>query len=352
MSEHQGAEGPAAAGRALPASALPASAVSAWAVAVLRGFGQVAFLRSAACGLLFAAALFAADWHYGAYGLLGCAAATAVAHALGLGGGAAAGVADAVDAVDAVESGLYGYNGCLAALACAVLLDPDRPATVAVAVLGAAVTVVLSAALGALLGPRRLPVLTAPFCLVATAVTVAAPGFRRLWPDPAAPAAALPAPAAGPGALTWDQLWHGFLADFGQVFLLPQWYCGLLVLAGLLAASRTAALTACAGSAIALLTAWALGAPGEQVGQGLYGYNGVLTALALCGACLPPGARSGAYALLGAAAATVLTPALGAIAAPSGGHAFTWPFVLTTLPFLAAVPAIPRLRPAQEPARS
>ncbi|MGA5817540.1 urea transporter [Kitasatospora sp. NPDC094028] len=337
MSEHQGAEGPAA---ARPSAAQPPSA--AWAVAVLRGFGQVAFMRSAACGLLFATALFAADWHDGAYGLLGCAAATAVAHALGLGSGTGA-------ASDAVEAGLHGYNGCLAALACAVLLDPDRPATVAVAVLGAAVTVVLTAALGALLGPRRLPVLTAPFCLVATAVTVAAPGFRRLWPDPAVPAAALPAPAAGPGGLTWGQLWHGFLADFGQVFLLPQWYCGLLVLAGLLAASRIAALTACAGSAAALLTAWALGAPGEQVGQGLYGYSGVLTALALCGAFLTPGVRNGAYALLGAASATVLTPALGAIAAPSGGHAFTWPFVLTTLAFLAAVPVIPRLRAARAP---
>ncbi|MGW3043516.1 hypothetical protein ACWC9T_26505 [Kitasatospora sp. NPDC001159] len=39
------------------------------------------------------------------------------------------------------------------------------------------------------------------------------------------------------------------------------------------------------------------------------------------------------------------TPALGAISAPFGGHAFTWPFVLTAMLFLAAAPAIPRLRP-------
>ncbi|MFH8385172.1 hypothetical protein ACH4E7_30230 [Kitasatospora sp. NPDC018058] len=37
-------------------------------------------------------------------------------------------------------------------------------------------------------------------------------------------------------------------------------------------------------------------------------------------------------------------PALGAISAPLGGHAFTRPFVLTTMLFLAAVPTIPRLR--------
>ncbi|MDV6287168.1 urea transporter [Streptomyces sp. UP1A-1] len=49
------------------------------------------------------------------------------------------------------------------------------------------------------------------------------------------------------------------------------------------------------------------------------------------------------YALLGAATATVLTPAVAALLSPSGGHAFTWPFVLTTLGFLAAARSFPRL---------
>ncbi|WP_049661350.1 urea transporter, partial [Kitasatospora sp. MY 5-36] len=171
----------------------------------------------------------------------------------------------------------------------------------------------------------------------------AAPGFRRLWQGAGAPAA-LPVPAAGPTGLSWDQLWHGFFANIGQIFFMPQWYVGLLFLAGLFAASRLAGLMACAGSATGLLTAWVFGAPGEAVGQGLLGYSGVLVALALCGVFLAPDAWSAAYALVGAAGATVLTPALGAASAPFGGHAFTWPFVLTTLLFLAAVPAVPRLR--------
>ncbi|MFF9641886.1 urea transporter [Kitasatospora aureofaciens] len=69
---------------------------------------------------------------------------------------------------------------------------------------------------------------------------------------------------------------------------------------------------------------------------------------AVCGlffvAALFAAGWSAAYAVLGAAAATVPAPALGAIAAPFGGHAFTWPFVLTTMLFLAAVPVIPRSR--------
>ncbi|MFF1476481.1 urea transporter [Streptomyces sp. NPDC058301] len=47
--------------------------------------------------------------------------------------------------------------------------------------------------------------------------------------------------------------------------------------------------------------------------------------------------------------ATVLGPALGALFAPAGGQPFTWPFVLTTLVFLASVPALPRLRPTGAP---
>ncbi|WP_208640983.1 urea transporter, partial [Streptomyces carpinensis] len=58
------------------------------------------------------------------------------------------------------------------------------------------------------------------------------------------------------------------------------------------------------------------------------------------------------YALLGAATATVAAPALAALLAPAGGRALTWPFVLTTLTFLAAAKSFPRLtghsRPAPE----
>ncbi|MFJ9771400.1 urea transporter [Kitasatospora sp. NPDC101157] len=300
------------------------------AVEVLRGVAQVDFMPSAVCGLFFVAALFAAGWQYGLYGLLGSAVSTVVAYGLGL-------------RRDTVEAGLTGYNGCLVALGCAVFLGPGHPATVVVAVLGAAVAVVVTAGFGALLEGRGLPALTAPFCLVATAVTAATPRFRRLWHGGPGPAE-LPLPAAGEAGLSWEQLWRGFFANIGQIFFMPQWYVGLLFLAGLFAAGRLAGLMACVGSATGLLTAWALGAPGESVGQGLLGYSGVLVALALCGVFVVPDRWSAAYAVLGAAAATVLTPALGAITEPFGGHAFTWPFVLTTMLFLAAVPAIPRLR--------
>ncbi|MFB7668145.1 urea transporter [Kitasatospora sp. NPDC056138] len=297
---------------------------------VLRGIAQVDFMPSALCGLFFTAALFAAGWRYGLYGLLGSAVATGTAYALGLDR-------------EAVGRGLHGYNGCLVALGAAVFLGADHLGTVPVAVAGSVVSVIVTAALGAVLTAWNLSALTAPFCLVASVMTVGAPAFRRLWHGTPG-LAALPAPATGATGPSWEQLWHGFFADFGQVFFMPQWYVGLLFLAGIVAADRWAGVMACAGSATALLTAWALGSPADGVGRGLLGYSGVLTAMALSGVFVVRSAWSVAYALVGAATATALTPALAALTAPFGGHAFTWPFVLTTLAFLAAVPAVSRLQ--------
>ncbi|MFH8345665.1 urea transporter [Streptomyces sp. NPDC018045] len=310
---------------------------------VLRGQAQVDFLPSAVTGAVFSIALSAAGWAYGLYGLLGTATGTATAHLLG------------VDRAR-IAAGLEGFNACLVAVGSAVFLGPWHLSTALLAVGGSVVVTVVTAAVARVLDTWRLPTLTLPFCLVATALTTGAPGFAHVWHH-AAPPAALPRPAGPPAALSFTDLWHALFANVAQIFFMPQWYVGALFLAGIFAAGRTAGAMAVVGSLTGTATAWALGAPAAQIASGAAGYNAVLVAMALCGVFLPAGRRTAAYAVAGAAAATALTPALTALTAPSGGHTFTWPFVLTTLVFLAAAPAFPRLRktgeptPATEPAR-
>ncbi len=326
------AEGPAqvsAAASTAAGQAIGPARVGGFAVTLLRGHAQVTFLPSAAAGALFCLALSAASWEYGLYGLLGTAVGTGAAQLLG------------VDR-DRVESGLEGFNACLTSLSCAVLLGPRHLSTALLAIAGCVIVTVVTAAVTRLLGARGLPSLTLPFCLVASATAIAAPAFRRLWHHGEG-LAALAGPATGPTAPRPDQLARGFLAGFAQIFLMPQWYVGALLLAGLLIAGRRAAAVACLGSATGIATAWALGAPAARIADGTAGYNAVLVALALCGVFLPVRAATLAYALVGAAAATALGPAVSALFAPSGGHAFTWPFVLTTLVFLAAARSFPRL---------
>ncbi|WP_310729140.1 urea transporter [Streptomyces sp. N2A] len=299
-------------------------------VEVLRGQAQVDFLPNALTGVVFTVALFAAGWEYGLYGLIGTAIGTATARALG------------VDR-SRITAGLEGFNACLVAVACAVFLGPGHLSTALLALAGSALVTVLTSAAGRILAVWELPAFTLPFCLTASALTLAAPGFRRVWHQDAGPAA-LPRPAAGPVSLTAGDLWHAFFANVGQIFFMPQWYVGLIFLAGIFAASRRAGALACVGSVVGTGTAWALGAPADQVAEGTMGYNAVLVAMALCGGFLAADSWSLAYAVAGAATATAVTPALAALLAPSGGHTFTWPFVLVSLVFLAAAPAFSRLR--------
>lgn len=301
---------------------------------VLRGMGQVTFLPRALTGALFAAALFAAGWEYGLYGLGGAAVGTGVAWLLG------------VDR-DRLAQGMEGFNSCLVGVGCAVFLGPDRPSTVLVTLLGCAVATVVTAAAGRALGAWGLPALTLPFCAVTTAITLAAPGLGRVWGGGAG-LAALPEPVAPAGdGLHLADVARGFLAGFGQIFLMPQWYVGALVLAGLLVAGPRVAGVACLGSAAAMAAAWALGVPGAHIADGTSGYNAVLVALALCGVFLPATPRTVAYALVGSVVATVAAGTIGALVAPVGGHPFTWPFVVTTLVFLVAARSFPRLTAAR-----
>ncbi|WP_344562587.1 urea transporter [Streptomyces axinellae] len=303
---------------------------------VLRGIAQVDFMPNAACGVFFVAALFAAGWQYGLYALVGTVVGTAAAYALGV-------------ERERIGAGLEGFNGCLVAVAFAVFLGPGYASTWVMAVAGAAVATVVTGALVNLLRPWSMPTFTLPFCLIASVVTIAAPGFRRVWHEGSS-LSALPRSASGPATLDWGDAVHAFFANVGQIFLMPQWYVGLLFLLGIFVADVVAGLTACLGSVVGIATAWALGAPTPGVSEGLMGYNAVLVAMALGAVFLQRGAWSLLYAAVGAAASTVLTVAVTSFFSPFGGHTLTWPYILTTLVFLAAVPSFPRLRPAPDPA--
>ncbi|MFE2359129.1 urea transporter [Streptomyces parvulus] len=295
----------------------------------LCGLGQVVFQANPWTGGVVVVALCAVDWRYTAYAVGGAALGALVARGLGV-------------PRDRREAGTESFNSALLALCLAVFLDPGRPATALLAAAGCAVVTVGTAAVARVLSPWNLPPLTLPYCLVAGFVTVAAPAFRRVWPHDGS-LAALPGPASGRSTLYPNEVVRAFLHNVSQIFFQELWHVGALLLAGVFLASKAAGLVACAGSLTGIGTAWALGVPAERIADGTMGYNAVLVSLALCGVFLPAAPATLLYALFGAATATALTPAVAALLAPSGGHVFTWPFVLTTLGFLAAAHSFPRL---------
>jgi urea transporter len=88
------------------------------------------------------------------------------------------------------------------------------------------------------------------------------------------------------------------------------------------------------GSALGGLTALLLGGDGLTVYHGLYGFNAVLTGIALGGLSLVLNWRSMIYASIGMIFSAIVFAAIAVALSPIGMPALTAPFVLTAWVFL------------------
>ncbi|SNR24662.1 urea transporter [Actinomadura mexicana] len=296
-----------------------------------KGIAQVDFQPNHWTGLIFLAALFVGGWQFGVFGLLGTVVATLTAYLLG------------VSWRDRVSLGLEGFCGTLIGVSLVLYLDA-RWMTALLVVGGAIAGSVLTSALRVVLTPYDLPTFTAPFCVITSVMVIGGPSFGRVWAEHAGSA---PPSATAPGtAMSWAYFWKGTFNGVGQVFFQDKWYVGLIFLAGLVVAGWATGLVALASSLIGLLTGWALGAQAADLGAGLYGYNSVLTGLALFGTFVAVTSVSAVYAVIGTVAAAGVTAGIGTLFEVVGGHTLTWPFVLVTWVFLAAVPMLNKIERA------
>jgi urea transporter len=303
--------------------------VSAAVLSWLRGVAQVDLQPNALTGLFILVSLWVAGWDVGLFATIGVVVSTLTAVALG------------VDR-SSITMGLQGYCGCLTGIALIESLGRHL-STYVLAVVGAILCALLMASLSTFLTPYKLTPLTAPFCVVSGVMVVGAPSFDRIWHG--GNPAAVSSTTSGETALDWSDLWHGFFRNVAQVFLIDDWYVGLIMLVGLAIAGWRVAAYAAAGSVVGIFVAWALGAPQSLISNGIYGYNAVLVAIAMGAVFLPRTVWCGAYALFGGAVSTGLTAAMTSFFKPFGGHTFTWPFILTTWVLMAAVPQLPRFAP-------
>ncbi len=305
----------------------PRHTLKGLALGTVRGVGQVDFQASVWTSLVILAALWVESWEIGLFATIGAVVSTLTARLL------------AVPHATLVQ-GLMTYCGVLGGIAMVVYLG-NHPSTYVLAVVSAVMCTLTTATLNHLLGPVGLRAFTGPFCLVSLVMVLGAPSFERVWhgtPE----SAVTPATPRSP-VVSWTDLWHGFFSNVSQIFFVPTWYVGLIMLAGLFLAGVRVGLFAVLGSAVGLLTAWALGAPAALIGEGIYGYNAVLTSLAFGVVLLRSTAWNTAYAVIAAAASTGLTASLSVLFKVFGSHTFTWPFNITTWALLAAVPLLPRI---------
>ncbi|RLZ04467.1 urea transporter [Kocuria tytonicola] len=235
---------------------------------------------------------------------------------------------------DAVRTGMMGYNGALVGAAAAAALGAPLPALL-MTVVGALACVPVHAILQRVLGCRalewvRLPVATAPFCLVAGVL------FDLVLPlvHPGTTSTGEGAAGAVLGAFN----------NFSEVVLADGLVPGLLILAALFVGGVRTGLFGVLGSLVALAGALLVGDGVAHVSSGLLGYSAVLVAIAL-GAVLwndkPLWARL-TGAVVGAALTLALQPLLALLPLP----VYTWPFLLSLWLVMLVVAAVTRTRRA------
>ena len=300
---------------------LPAALLSA-----LRSLGQVIFINNPVSGLLLLLALLLQSPWMALFAVLGTVTANLTARAF------------AAEPM-AWSNGIYGFNGALVGAAVAAFAhfgrDTGLLAWLVVVVAGAIVTTVLLHGLGRwVFRMVGLPPLTLPFCLVTWLLL----NLVATLNHPALQLAEHPALKGGTGVL--EALLLALPHGFGQVLFCPGLLSGVLVLLATAVASPLAALVGLLGGGVAAITGLLIGASPEAVGVGLWSYNGVLTAMAIGGTFYAPTRLSVAVGLLGAAAASLITPGLSGLLARDLAPGFPLlqlPFIVATLAMMMVI---------------
>jgi urea transporter len=285
-----------------------------------RGISQIFFQPNGWCGLLILAAFATADWRMAVLVLVGAASSTVAALLLRL-------------RLDEITIGFHGFCGALVGAASFAALGAGWAGTIATAAGGLACTPVAVGMAHLLSRPGlkqfNLPVMTAPFCIVA--------GLIFWLTTPLRPAAPLPEPV---DADVVQDFGRSLLSNVSQVVLVDSAVAGGLILSGLFIAHWKVGVAALVGSALESLIAVATGQEMESLYHGLLGYSGVLTAIALAVVFLRGTWQPWAAAVFGVVLSTPLAYLLHAIAIP----VYTWPFILATWMVLVAVKSVPGFR--------
>lgn len=293
----------------------------------LEGAGQVMLQGNAATGLLFLVGIW-----WGAVATH--SVPVAVGAALGLVVSTATGML--LNSDDAsMRAGMYGFNGILVGAAIPTFLAGGAMLWVYL-VLGAAASTVVFMAVANVFKTWGAPALTAPFNLVTWLLVLAAFQFLRIRTSPLAEGQ-FPqhvGAAAARADITVGYLWDTLFRNVSQVFLIRDTGTGIVFVIALLVASRWAAGFALIGSAVATAVVLGMGADADAIGNGLYGFSAVLTAIALGTVFYEPSWRVLVYTIFAVLVTVVVHAALLSAFAPISLPVGTAAFVIATWLFL------------------
>lgn len=294
--------------------------------AIFKGISQVIFIENAFTGLLITIAIMFSSVSLGIIALL----SSLIGVVIGRLGGANRTI---------VNQGLLGYNSVLAGIAISLNLQGGMRFVIALA--GAVIASLFTVAMMQLMEHLKIPVLTFPYIIMTWFLLLASYhlGAFQLSPN-LAPQDLSNLNLHFDGTIDWI---HGLVSGIGQVYFQDTFWAGILILIGIFWAGWRLGIYTVLGSVVALLTAYWLGAEVSMLNSGLYGFNAVLTILAV-GVVFD--AKSRFAPVTGIIAAIVSVPVTASVTTwlmPYGLPTLTMPFVLSTWLFLAARKALPKI---------
>ncbi|MEH7385912.1 urea transporter [Bacillus sp. JJ1521] len=295
--------------------------------ATLNGISQVVLIENPITGFIFLLAITISSYSLGIVAFLSALIGTLIAKIAG-------------GDEEAIDQGLFGFNSVLTGMALTLFLN--EPYHWMIALFGAAVAVIFTAAMMHFMKNLDIPVLTFPYIILTWFFLLTSYRLKafKLSSD-LVPQSLAHWELTITGEINWA---HGIFNGIGQIFFLDTLVPGFILFVGVFWASWRLGLYAIIGNMAALAISLLLGGEYSLIFSGLYGYNAILTIIAVSKVFIKD--NHPIVLLSGIIAACLTVPIAASVISwllPFGLPALTMPFVLCTWLLLAARKFLPKL---------
>lgn len=279
---------------------------------ILKNIAQVLLLNNAWTGLFILLGLFVGNWKVGIMALAASMIALLLAKRTNYSN-------------EEINTGLAGFNPVLTAIALTLFLVPEWY-SILIAFIAIVITMPIGSAFREFFKPFGVPMLTMPYVFVSWIILLMSFQFKFVNADVnILPDTVQEIQFSGHSI----HFINAFLSGFSEIFLLKSIMAGLLILIGIFIASRKAGVFAIVANLIGFTAVLVLGANHDQINDGLFGYNVILTVLAL-GVAFRTRIQRYISIVLGILLTVVLHAGMTTLLTPFGLPVFTLPFIIAT----------------------
>ncbi|CAF3704029.1 unnamed protein product [Adineta steineri] len=304
---------------------------------VFRGISQVMFANNPLSGIIIAIGLAIDNSQLILYGIFGTTISTLTAHILNLN-------------YNSIRAGLYGYNGCLTAMAIVYFSLYEFPDIIfSIIIMSIFSTIFFESISKIFVNHLGIPSFTFSFQISSWILLLGAMKYQYVIVNGNILQPTLLTTVTNKTHLSnvslsdysFEHILISFFTSISQVYFVDNPYTGVIILIGIAICSKILALFALFGAISGSLTAaFLLKLPAQAIYHGLWGFNTVLTCQALGGMFIVLyGYKIWLLILYGTISTVFVQAAVSSFLSASGMPAFTFPFTFICWIFCLMVPS-------------